>query len=203
MIRNLLAPLANRRPEVEQDVDQEEEVNRLEENRSLNADGMDNPTILVDLVDEDGTHAVAGSLSLTVDNVPPTIALSGATNVDEGSPYTLTLGLITDPGEDTVTDYIVHWGDGQSDSYTTSGDVTHTYADGLDNPTILVDLIDEDGTQAAAGSRSTIVCGAARLLRLVELPACRGHDAWRVELEPDRRPPRCDHVLDGRRGARG
>ena len=52
---------------------------------------------------------------MTVDNVAPTIALSGNSNVDEGSTYTLTLGAITDPGTDTVTEYIVDWDDGNSD----------------------------------------------------------------------------------------
>ena len=33
-------------------------------------------------------------------------------DVNEGSLYTLTLGAVTDPGTDTVTDYVVHWGDG-------------------------------------------------------------------------------------------
>ena len=45
-------------------------------------------------------------------NVAPTIAISGAANVDEGSSYSLTLGAVTDPGTDTVYNYVVHWGDG-------------------------------------------------------------------------------------------
>ena len=75
----------------------------------------------------------------------PTITISGATNVDEGSPYSLTLGAISDPGADTVTSWIVHWGDGSSDTYTADGVVTHTYADGPDSHAITVDLTDEDG----------------------------------------------------------
>jgi hypothetical protein len=111
-----------------------------------------NLTITVDLVDEDGTHTGAGSQNLTVNDVPPTIALSGAASVNEGSPYTVTLGTITDPGQDTVTSYIVHWGDGSSDTFTNAGAKTHTYTGGTANPTITVDLIDEDGTHAQAGS---------------------------------------------------
>ena len=52
-----------------------------------------------------------------VDNVAPTIAISGAANVNEGSAYTLTLGAVTDPGTDTVSSYIVHWGDGNTSTY--------------------------------------------------------------------------------------
>ena len=127
------------------------------------ADGPATPTITVDLVDEDGTHTDTGSLSLTVDNVAPTIALSGAAGVDEGSTYELTLGTINDPGDDTVTEYTVHWGDGFSDVYsaavvaTTSGVVTHVYDNGPSTPEITVDLVDEDGIFLAAGSLDVVV----------------------------------------------
>ena len=106
------------------------------------ADGPNSYNITVDLTDEDGTFLdQANALSVTVDNVEPTIAISGASNVNEGSPYGLTLGTVTDPGTDTVSAYLVHWGDGNSDSL-----VTHTYADGPNNYNITVDLTDEDGT---------------------------------------------------------
>ena len=73
-------------------------------------------------------------------------------SVNEGSLYSLTLGAVTDPGTDTVTEYIVHWGDGSSDTYS-HGDVkTHTYADGPHHA-ITVDLADEDGTFTDAGHR--------------------------------------------------
>jgi len=78
--------------------------------------------------------------------VAPTIAISGASNVNEGSPYSLTLGAVTDPGTDTVATYLVHWGDGFSDTYSTNGVKTHTYSDGPLSYAITVDLTDEDGT---------------------------------------------------------
>ena len=89
---------------------------------------------------------VTTTFSLTVNNVAPSIGISGAANVNEGSPYSLTLGSVTDPGSDTVTSYIVHWGDGSTDTYATNGAKTHTYADGPANCAITVDLVDEDGT---------------------------------------------------------
>jgi hypothetical protein len=61
--------------------------------------------------------------------VAPTIAISGAASVNEGSAYSLTLGAVTDPGTDTVSSYIVHWGDGSSSTYSSNGVKTHTYAD--------------------------------------------------------------------------
>ena len=66
--------------------------------------------------------------------------------------YTLTLGTVTDPGLDSVTSYIVNWGDGQSDTYALPGDVTHVYTVGGSNPIIVVDLVDEDGTHPAAAT---------------------------------------------------
>ena len=53
---------------------------------------------------------------MTVKNVAPSIVISGAASVNEGSTYSLTLGAITDPGTDTVTSWRVDWGDGHTDT---------------------------------------------------------------------------------------
>ncbi len=90
-----------------------------------------------------------GSTGVNVTNVVPSILLSGAAALDEGSDYTLTLGQVTDPGDDTVIAYVVDWGDGTTpDTYHSAGDVTHTYTDGDITPKITVTLIDEDGSHA-------------------------------------------------------
>jgi len=130
------------------------------------ADGVISPTITVDLVDEDGTHTNAGSRNLTVANVAPTIALSGDSSVNEGAVFSLTLGAVTDPGDDAVSQYTVHWGDTLSDTFTSAGIVTHTYADGVISPTITVDLVDEDGTHTNAGSRNLTVANVAPTIAL-------------------------------------
>ena len=75
-------------------------------------DGVYLVTIYVTDKDTATGHA---SFTVTVNNVAPTIAISGAASVNEGSAYSLTLGAVTDPGTDTVTSYIVHWGDGNSE----------------------------------------------------------------------------------------
>jgi large repetitive protein len=129
------------------------------------ADGVSTPTISVSTTDEDGSFTL-GSKSLTVNNVAPVIALTGADSVNEGATYTLTLGAVTDPGTDTVTSYVVNWGDGTSDTYAAAGDVTHMYADGLSTPTITVDLVDEDGTHLGAGSKSITVNNVAPTIAL-------------------------------------
>ena len=63
----------------------------------------------------------------------------------------MNLGAITDPGDDTVTSYIVNWGDGSVDVFNAAGTVAHVYAATGSN-TIRVDLIDEDGTHVNAGN---------------------------------------------------
>ena len=113
------------------------------------ADGPNTWNITVDITDEDGTFLdQANALSVTVNNVEPTLTISGAASVNEGSSYSLTLGAIADPGTDTVTDIRVNWGDGNSDVYPASGVVTHTYADGPNTWNITVDLRDEDSAPA-------------------------------------------------------
>ncbi|MDO8895055.1 Ig-like domain-containing protein [Nitrosomonas sp.] len=123
-------------------------------NRSF-ADGDVSHTVSITVADG-SDDTVTQQFAINVNDVAPTIALSGASNVNEGVAYTLNLGAITDPGADTVTSYVVNWGDGSSDSYSAAGDVLHTYAaDG--NYTISTDLIDEDGTHTNAGSLAVLV----------------------------------------------
>src|SRR5262249_20745204 len=107
-----------------------------------------------------GTHPNAGTLSVTVNNVPPTIALSGDSGVDEGSVYTLNLGAITDPGnDDTIVGYIIDWGDGTIISFDrdpTSTTSTHTYTTDT-NRLISYTTLYRAGTHPNAGTLSVTV----------------------------------------------
>ena len=125
------------------------------------ADDEDGPvnatarTITVTANDGDGgvttqTHAV------TVNNVAPSIALTGSGSVTLGASYILNLGSITDPGTDTVTSYVIDWGDGSTDTVASAGDVSHDYAAAGDY-TVSVSLIDEDGTHSSAATQSVSV----------------------------------------------
>jgi hypothetical protein len=115
---------------------------------TFSAAGLDGPgTQTVNLRVCDNSDACAeSSATVNIVNVQPTIAISGASNVDEGSSYDLNLGAVTDPGDDTVSSYVVNWGDGSSDTYASGGVKGHTYADGPNGYAITVDLTDEDGT---------------------------------------------------------
>lgn len=82
--------------------------------------------------------------TLTISNTVPSISISGAFSIGEGSVYVLA-NTITDPGADTISQRIVNWGDGNTQTYTSPGDFTHVYADnGI--YFITVSLVDEDGT---------------------------------------------------------
>src|SRR5262249_3053380 len=110
--------------------------------------------------DGDGGSATRNA-SIAVANVAPTIAISGPAGVNEGAAYTLTLGPVTDPGTDTVLGYLVRWGDGTSDLYTTTGAQTHTYATGGTPGAISVDLIDEDGAHLDRANPLSVKVNAA------------------------------------------
>ncbi|MEE4110815.1 MAG: PKD domain-containing protein [Halieaceae bacterium] len=116
------------------------------------ADGGALYTVSVTMIDEDGSFLNANTVDVDVRNVDPVIALSGSAAVDEGATYTLTLGAISDPGVDTVTNIRVDWGDGSVDDFASVGPVTHVYRDvvGTEARLISVTLTDEDGETVAA-----------------------------------------------------
>ncbi len=148
------------------------------------ADGPNTYAVSVDLLDEDGTHLDrANPLSVSVANVAPSIAISGAPSVNEGSPYTLNLGTVSDPGTDTVTSYIVHWGDGSMASYAAGGAVTHTYADGPNTYAVSVDLLDEDGTHLdRANPLSVSVANVAPSIAISGAPSVNEGSPYTLNL---------------------
>lgn len=115
-------------------------------------------------VTEDATNdmLIDNTLSVDVNNVAPTIALTGDASVGEGSVFNLNLGAVTDPGDDTVTQYVVFWGDGTSNNYGTAGNKTHMYDDNaaVTGP-VTVTLVDEDGAHALAGTFNRTVNNVA------------------------------------------
>jgi PKD repeat protein len=117
-------------------------------------------------VTDDGGGVGQDTLTVIVANVLPTIELDGSTSVEEGSLYMLTLGVVIDPGDDTITEYVVHWGDDTTNTYPGIGDVTHTYADGPADCIITVDLVDEDGTHTDAGSFAVSVTNVVPILTI-------------------------------------
>jgi sugar lactone lactonase YvrE len=102
------------------------------------------------------------TFTLNVDNVAPTIALTGNATVPNGTAYLLNLGAVTDPGTDTVSAFSINWGDGSTENFSGNPASTakvHTYTT-LGAKTITVTLTDEDGT-FTGGNRSVTVENAA------------------------------------------
>ncbi len=90
-----------------------------------------------------------GSFNIIVNNVAPTLTISGAATVDEGSPYALNLAS-SDPGQDTISGWSINWGDGNIETVTGNPlSATHIYADGVNTYTISATATDEDGTYSA------------------------------------------------------
>src|SRR5262249_43164168 len=101
-------------------------------------------------------------------NVAPTLAISGASTVNEGATYTLHLSS-SDPGKDTISKWtVIAWGDG-SPSQTVKGNpstVSHVYAVGPNNYTIIAAATDEDGTYPAGNTVTVQVRHAAPTLTI-------------------------------------
>ncbi len=127
------------------------------------ADGDNNYAISATADDEDGTFSAAATVALLVHNVAPTLTISGASDVDEGDVYTLTLSSL-DPGAETIASWMINWGDGTEVVSGNPASVTHAYADG-GNPntpyTLSASATDEDGTFAAANTVSIFVNNVA------------------------------------------
>jgi hypothetical protein len=108
-------------------------------------DGPSQVQITAQVTDEDGIHAGGTPKGVLVENVAPRIEITGNHVVKAGSAYRLTLGPGLDPGADTISRYVVHWGDGTTDSFPAPGQVRHVYRESPQGYAITVDVEDEDG----------------------------------------------------------
>ncbi|MEO1529849.1 MAG: PKD domain-containing protein, partial [Planctomycetota bacterium] len=121
------------------------------------ADGPNTYVITATVTDEDGTYA-ANDHSVTVLNVEPERSISGASTVDEGTPFTLSLFAGNDPGQDTIASWTIDWGDGTIEEVLGNPDsADHTYADGENTYVITASVRDEDGTYAANDHTVTVL----------------------------------------------
>ncbi len=97
-------------------------------------------------VSDDDGESVIGQLLVNVSNVAPTVSIQTASNAMEGDLVTLDLSDVTDPGTDSVIEWIVEWGDDQLEPYGVNDSISHSYPDGGATYTIVVHAVDEDGT---------------------------------------------------------
>lgn len=112
-------------------------------------------TVGLKVTDAQGGEGTA-TVQVTVNNVAPTLTISGANTVNEGSAYTLNLSA-TDPGTDTISGWSIDWGHGSPQAVTGNpASVTHTYPDGPNTYTITATATDEDGTYNANSKSVTV-----------------------------------------------
>jgi len=130
--------------------------------------------------DDDGTYLVTLAVTdtngstgtatetLTVMDVAPTLTLTGAASLNEGSVYTLGFSA-TDPGADTISLWTIDWGDGTAVSTAVAGasSANHTFTnDG--SYTITIGVTNEDGTFTA--TREVVVANVAPVVTITDLP---------------------------------
>ncbi|MHC4511796.1 MAG: PKD domain-containing protein, partial [Planctomycetota bacterium] len=103
--------------------------------------------VLAIIKDKDGDFTELFT-DIAVLNVEPSLNLLGVDTVEEGAPYALMLSA-TDPGDDTISRWIVDWGDGTIEVFLGPNQtLTHGFADdGLRE--ISVTAVDEDGLYGA------------------------------------------------------
>lgn len=118
------------------------------------ADGAASYNITATATNEDGTFS-SNSVAVSVANVAPTLAISGAASVNEGGVYTLNLSS-SDPGADTIASWTINWGDSVQVVSGNPASVTHTYADGMVTHTVTATATDEDGTFSANSVSVTV-----------------------------------------------
>ncbi|MGV6858948.1 MAG: DUF4347 domain-containing protein [bacterium] len=116
---------------------------------TLTAFGIDdNGSYTIGLQVDDGKGGTdTTSAMLTVNNVAPTLSVSGAAGVFSGDIYTLNLAA-TDPGNDTISSWTINWGDGNIETVNGNpSSATHVYANTGFTNNIVVSATDEDITE--------------------------------------------------------
>src|SRR5690606_38766180 len=113
-------------------------------------------SIELTVTDEDDGESAQTYSGIVVDNVAPTLTISGDSTVNEGATYTLNL-TSNDPGDDTITKWTIDWGDGTvEDVAGNPSSATHVYADGPATYYISATATDEDGTYDAQPASVTV-----------------------------------------------
>jgi hypothetical protein len=110
------------------------------------SDGPSVFALRVSAMDPLGNIVASDPSALSVNNTAPTLILSGPASVAAGTPYKLSLSA-TDPGNDAISNWSIHWGDGKTDVLL--GNPTsaqHAYAQGGRTYTISAEATDEDGS---------------------------------------------------------
>ena len=96
-------------------------------------------------VDDGNGGTDTDTAQLTITNTPPDLTVTGSSSIIAGALYTVNLG-VTDPGADTVTSWIINWGDGTVDTIAGNpATASHTYSR-IRSYDVTAAVVDEDGT---------------------------------------------------------
>ena len=95
------------------------------------------------------------NLTVTDQNDAPTLTVTGAASVTQGTPYTLNLSA-SDPDGDIITSWTINWGDGAVETFAGNpSSVTHTYTQAGFTYDITVSATDVTGTYISGDLIST------------------------------------------------
>ncbi|MGE5612113.1 MAG: PKD domain-containing protein [Bacillota bacterium] len=124
---------------------------------TFNATGLDGPSscsVTLKVTDTSGNFSTA-TATISIIDVPPTVKLSGPASAKQDTSYTLNLSA-TDPGPDTISNWIINWGDGSSDTITDGHmSVDHVYRT-RGQYTITATATNEDGTYTTDSLNVTV-----------------------------------------------
>ncbi|KAA1261810.1 putative Ig domain protein [Rubripirellula obstinata] len=131
-------------------------------------DGPDEVFDVTVTATDEGLLTAQTTFRVEVVDVPATIEVNGADSVDEGTLYELNLGDVTDPGNETITQRIIDWGDGTEETVSDAATQTHIYGGDVTDATIRVMLVDEDGSHVAASKTIRIDNVAPKILTMLD-----------------------------------
>ncbi|NJL48773.1 MAG: hypothetical protein HC929_16450, partial [Leptolyngbyaceae cyanobacterium SM2_5_2] len=87
----------------------------------------DDGNFVITLTVNDGQASAQQTATITVNDVPPMVPLSGSGPVQADDLYTLTIGTPVDPGNDRILSYRINWGDDTSTVVNGPGEVGKVY----------------------------------------------------------------------------
>jgi hypothetical protein len=147
-------------------------------------DGPDSSTVSASATDSDGATGAAAQQIVAVANVAPTVHLTGAANVDEGSTHTYSF-TVTDPGDDT---FVASAGfpdcdaaasnngtlvAGTYQATATGGSFDCSFPDGPSTASVKIKVADSDGA-SGTDSESVQVVAVANVNPTITAPADQG-----------------------------